>query len=234
MLNNGLILPDIFRGFGISAFFTDKTAGIDRARFAIADELPLYMPVQKHTAAVIMLRDDTDLQAQLIGDAVVTVRDNVIVGVRTADCVPILLYDPTTGAMGAVHAGWRGTAQGIMRAAIRAFTEEFNSRAQDILTAIGPSIRGCCYVVGEEVVEAVTAASGKGDYTTAKNGGVYVDLVRANMAQAISSDISPEHIWTSESCTFCCSDRFHSFRKEGVKRGSQGAFIYRPANGNMK
>ncbi|MBF0486707.1 MAG: peptidoglycan editing factor PgeF [Nitrospirae bacterium] len=232
-MNNGLIYPDRFKDLGIAAFFTDKTVGIDATKFALSKEpLPvLFMPVQKHTNTVIVLRKGADLAANIIGgcegDAVVTDRDDVIAGVRAADCVPILLYDAVTGVAGAVHAGWRGTAMGILKAVVDVYIEEFNSRAEDILIALGPSIRGCCYVVGEEVVEAVTKACGAGDYAIAKNGHVYVDLVRANTAQALSMNIRPENIWASGDCTFCSSERFYSFRKEGTVRGSQGAFIWK-------
>ncbi|MBF0557113.1 MAG: peptidoglycan editing factor PgeF [Nitrospirae bacterium] len=229
-MDNGLIYPDIFRDKGIAAFFTDKTVGIDTSKFALSQEprpMP-YMPVQKHTDTVIILRKGAglaDIDERREGDAVVTDRDDIIAGVRMADCVPILLYDAVMGVAGAVHAGWRGTAKGILKAVINVYTEEFGSRAEDILIALGPSIRGCCYVVGEEVVEAVTKACGAGDYAIAQNGRLYVDLVRANTAQALSLHIRPENIWASGICTSCDSERFYSYRREGTSRGSQGAFI---------
>ncbi|WP_420266042.1 peptidoglycan editing factor PgeF [Candidatus Magnetominusculus dajiuhuensis] len=227
-MNNGLIYPDIFKDLGVAAFFTDKTVGIDATKFALSKKPPvLCMPVQKHTNTVIVLRKGADIIGGREGDAVVTDRDDVIAGVRTADCVPILLYDAVTGVAGAVHAGWRGTAKGILKAVVDVYIEEFNSRVGDILIALGPSIRGCCYVVGEEVVEAVTKACGAGDYTTAKDSRMYVDLVGANTAQALSMNIRPENIWASGDCTFCSSERFYSFRKEGTVRGSQGAFIWK-------
>jgi hypothetical protein len=233
-MDNGLIYPDIFKGLEVAAFFTDKTAGIDKTKF-MPQEGPgqrVYMPVQRHTATVIILRTGAAIEEDLVGDAVITDRDDILAGVRTADCVPILLYDGNAGVAGAVHAGWRGTAKGILKAAIGAFIEEFGCKAEDLSIALGPSIRGCCYVVGEEVVEAVTSATGSGDYTIAKNGGTYVDLVRANTAQALSLDVRPENIWASDSCTSCDSERFYSYRKEGTKRGSQGAFIGRRPGSN--
>ncbi|MBF0458454.1 MAG: peptidoglycan editing factor PgeF [Nitrospirae bacterium] len=227
-MNNGLIYPDILIGLGITAFFTDKTVGIDKTKFALPQghEPILYMPVQQHTGTVIVLRRGSDLDMERVGDAVVTDRDDVIIGVRTADCVPVLLYDASAGAAGAVHAGWRGTAKGILMAAINTLTEEFGSKPEDILIAFGPSIHGCCYEVGGEVVEAVTSASGRGDYTLEKDGRMYVDLVSANTTQALSLNVPKENIWASDSCTSCCSEHFNSFRKEGTRRGSQGAFIF--------
>ncbi|MBF0515864.1 MAG: polyphenol oxidase family protein [Nitrospirae bacterium] len=230
-MGNGLIYPEIFNGLGITAFFTGKQVGIDKTKFALPYEPEpiLYMPVQKHTATVIVLRKGASVpnhtDDQRIGDAVVTDRQDILAGVRTADCVPILLYDAALGIAGAVHAGWRGTAQGILKAAIETFITGFKSKPENILIAIGPAIRGCCYVVGEEVVEAVTSVTGAGDYTTIKNGAPYIDLVRANSAQALSLAIKPANIWTSGSCTACDSAHFNSFRKEGTIRGSQGAFI---------
>ncbi|KWT75641.1 peptidoglycan editing factor PgeF [Candidatus Magnetominusculus xianensis] len=229
-MNNALIYPEIFNSSGITAFFTGRTVGIDKTKFPLPQnpEPMLYMPVQRHTNTVIIIRKGSNL-AELdlgrIGDAVVTDRADVVAGVRTADCVPILLYDSVMAVAGAVHAGWRGTGKGILKAVINIFIEDFGTKPKDILIAFGPSIRGCCYVVGEEVVEAVTLESGKGDYITEKDGRPYVDLVGANTAQALSLGVRRENIWTSGSCTFCDSEYFFSFRKEGTLRGSQGAFI---------
>ncbi|MBF0320720.1 MAG: peptidoglycan editing factor PgeF [Nitrospirae bacterium] len=226
LMDNGLIYPEIFKG-GVVAFFTDKTVGVDNTKLPLPPESALYMPIQKHTATVIILRKSADIGQECEGDAVITDRDDVFIGVRTADCVPIMLYDAHAGVVAAVHAGWRGTAKGILKAAINSCVKEFGSRPEDLSVAIGPSIRGCCYIVGADVVEAVISATGGngGDYVIAKDGGTYVNLANANTAQALSLDVRPENIWTSDSCTLCQSERFHSYRKEGTRRGSQGAFI---------
>ncbi len=217
-------IPEIF-GNKIAACFTGRKMGADPE---VLSKLPyftnrkIYMPIQKHTDKVLRL--DSDLEPR-IADAVITNRKDVIIGVQTADCVPILLYDSRANAIGAVHAGWRGTAAQILKKAIRAMEDRFGSSASNIIVAIGPSIKGCCYNVGYEVIEAVKIATGKGDYWTKKGEQYFADLSIANRQQAISSDIPSENIWISEDCTFCLPEKYFSYRYAKGPTGRQGGFI---------
>ncbi len=219
-----LVVPQIF-GNRVVACFTGRKAGADPvglSEFPCFTNRKIYMPIQKHTDKVLRL--DAELEPK-IADAVITNRKDVIIGVQTADCVPILLYDSKAQAIGAVHAGWRGTAAQILKKAIRAMEDRFGSSASNIIVAVGPSIKGCCYNVGYEVIEAVEIATGKGDYWTRKGEQYFLDLSVANRQQAISSGVPMENIWTSEDCTFCLPEKYYSYRYARGPTGRQGGFI---------
>jgi YfiH family protein len=223
-MDKPIIVPEIF-GNKIVAFFTGRKVGADNLRLSgilSIENRKIYMPIQKHTDKVLILDSDLDRK---IADAVVTKRKDVIIGVQTADCVPILLYDAKAHAIGAVHAGWRGTAARILNETIRSMEDRFSSSVSNILVAIGPSIKGCCYNVGYEVIEAVDTATGKGDYWTKKGEKYFIDLPSVNKQQAVSSGIPPENIWISEDCTFCLPEKYYSYRRAKGPTGRQGGFI---------
>jgi hypothetical protein len=217
------IIPDIFEGMPVTAFFTTRAFLSDTALHK--EELQaeaLYLPVQKHTGNVIVIKDDLEPQ---IADAVVTDRKGLAIGVQVADCVPVLLYDRKKGVAGAVHAGWRGTAEGIVRKTIAVLRDRFNSSPEDILVAIGPSIRGSCYEVGNDVMYAVAEATGNGDYAVACGYRHYIDLPSANRLQALSEGVMPENIWMSEDCTHCRPDKYYSYRYSKGAPGRQYAYM---------
>lgn len=220
-----VIVPGLFAGERVTAFFTTKALGQDvdaiASRVNVSPE-SIYVPIQEHTDRVLIL--DYDLQPR-IADAVVTKRKGILVGVRVADCVPILLYDRVKSVVGAVHAGWRGTAAGILKRAIEAMAGRFSSSPSDILVAMGPAIRGCCYAVGHEVVEAVHKATGAGDYQTVRRGNSCIDLPAANKYQALSSGILPENIWIHQDCTHCFPEKYCSYRYARGPTGRQYGFI---------
>lgn len=220
----GIIIPDIFENTGVKAFFTEKTVGIDTEKLTgfLGNGCGVYLPVQKHTDNVIVVGEYTDRE---VADAVVTTRDDVFIGVQTADCVPLLLCDCQKGVIAAVHAGWRGTGRAIVKNVIRTFCHTYSSVACDILVSVGPSIRSCCYEVGQEVIDAVTEATGEGDYYFTRNGKRFIDLAQANVAQALSCGITRSHIWVSDECTYCRPERFFSYRRMQTFHGRQGAFI---------
>ncbi len=218
-----LIFPEIFDGKAI-AFFTGKKPGTELQRIsevASIQKRNIYMPIQKHTDKVLLL----DSFEPKIADAVITDRRDVLIGVQGADCVPILLYDRRTGATGAVHAGWRGTAAMILKKTISSMQERFSSSPEDILVAIGPAIRGCCYIVGPEVIASVRRATGEGEYFRARGEKNFLDLPSANRHQATSIGVRPENIWMSEDCTFCLPGKYYSYRFAKGPTGRQGGFI---------
>lgn len=180
------------------------------------------MPIQKHTDKVLILESSLEPR---IADAVVMKDRNVLLGVQVADCVPVLIYEKGKGVSSAVHAGWRGTAEGILKKTIAAMTERFMCRAEDILVAIGPSIRGCCYQVDYEVVHRVGQATGAGEYYRKKGEKYYLDLSAANRLQALSMGVSEKNIWISPDCTFSNPDKYCSYRFAGGSTGRQGGFI---------
>jgi len=218
-----VIFPEIFDK-KVKAFFTGRKPGADLGRISeivsIGKER-IYMPIQKHTDRVLPL----DSFEPKISDAVITDKKGVLIGVQGADCVPIVLYDRRTAATGVVHAGWRGTSAGILRKTIRAMGERFASSPSDLLIAIGPAIRWCCYGVGPEVVGAIRKSTGEGDYYLSRGEKDFLDLPNANRYQAISVGVNPENLWISEDCTYCLPERYYSYRFAKGPTGRQGGFI---------
>lgn len=225
MLN--LIRPDAFPT-GVTAFFTGKNPGADRdaiARHLRISPEHVYLPIQQHTDKIVLIESAADLSEPKIGDSVITTLKGVLIGVRVADCVPVLIACDGREIVAAVHAGWRGTAQEILKKTLVLFIERFHCDPQHISIAIGPSIRGCCYEVDHEVAEGIRKASGEGDYVSEKGEKFCVDLSEANRRQAISSGVPAERVWLSEDCTFCNPDRFFSCRFARGTAGRQGGFI---------
>jgi YfiH family protein len=239
-LMDRLICPDIFDGYvnpvrepgqgffsnGVKAFFTRKSLGADIERISNILSIKkddVFLPVQKHTDKVLVI--DSDLES-MIADAVVTKRRGILIGVQVADCVPILLFDRRNSIIGAVHAGWRGTAAQIVKKTIKSMFKYFRSSPQDIIIALGPSIRWDCYDVDSEVKDDIYKATGDGRYYKATGDGKYcIDLSSANMYQALSIGIPEENIWSSNECTYCSPDEYHSYRYCKDHNGRQGGFI---------
>ena len=153
------------------------------------------------------------------GDALITRAEGVIVGVRTADCVPILLADPQTRAVGAVHAGWRGTASGIVQTAVRDMAQQFGSSPNDIIAAIGPSIGGCCYQVGTDVARRFETWLPEMGQSAEPS---LLDLRLVNQLQLRALGVTA--IWVSDECTFC-NICYSSYRREGAAAGRMLAFV---------
>ncbi|MDA8169469.1 MAG: peptidoglycan editing factor PgeF [Nitrospiraceae bacterium] len=223
MQQTHLIYPEIFDEPAF-AFFTGKAPGADTGLIAHMLGIPeddIFMPVQRHTGRVVVYERGMERPE---ADAVITDMDGVLLGVKVADCVPILLQDTVTGAIGAVHAGWRGTAQGILKNTVMKMNEACGSNPEDMLVAIGPAIRGCCYEVGRDVFEEVTKETGPGDYHETRDGRYFLDLPSANMHQALSLMVPFNNIWISGACTYDNPEKFNSFRRDKGS-GRQGGFI---------
>ncbi|HEX8948965.1 MAG TPA: peptidoglycan editing factor PgeF [Dissulfurispiraceae bacterium] len=207
-----MVFPPIFDGLPVKGFFTAKEDGPGREGAAKMLGVPpeaVYLPIQKHTDEVAIISHEL---TPVIADSIVTAREGLFIGIQVADCVPILLYDRVRRVAGAVHAGWRGTAAGILGKTLRVMAEAFRASASDVLIAVGPSIKGCCYEVGREVIEAVVNVTGEGDYCKGRCGKYHIDLPEANRRQALSSGVPPGNIWISGDCTFCHPDKYHSYR----------------------
>lgn len=158
-------------------------------------------------------------------DALVTNTPGVALLVFTADCTPLLFFDPVTGAVGAAHAGWRGTAQAIGAKVVRAMAENFGTKPENIRAAIGPNIGMCHFETDHDVPDAMRAAFGpEVDAYIEKRGEKYhLDLKQINAM--VLRRCGVEHIDLSRDCTVCSCDRFWSHRATGGERGSQGAVI---------
>ncbi len=163
-------------------------------------------------------------------DALITDDPAFALAVQVADCVPILMADPRTGAVAAVHAGWRGTVVSVVRAAVEALVERCGSRAADLVAALGPSIGPCCYTVGPEVVDGFRAA-GHAEETLGRwflrgaDARIRLDLWTATRDQLVASGVVPDRVRTVGLCTAHDTTRFHSYRAEGSGTGRMAAVI---------
>lgn len=176
---------------------------------------------QVHGSGVCVL-NDPDAPRPVAGyDAVITALPGQAVGVLTADCVPILLYDPVKGAVAAVHAGWAGTIKGIAGHAVEAMAREFGTGPGDVLAAVGPSIGPCCYEVDEKVMgplrESLRGWSGLA--VDAAPGKWRLDLWMTNRRVLELSGVPPGNISVMGLCTACNQDKFYSHRGSGGKAG---------------
>lgn len=158
-------------------------------------------------------------------DALVTNAPGVALTVFTADCTPLLFHDPVTGAVGAAHAGWRGTVSAIGPKTVEAMVRNFGCKAENIRAAIGPNIGYCHFETDADVPDALLAAFGDEILPFIRQTGekFYVDLKEINAL--ILRRCGVRHIEISEDCTMCQPDRFWSHRVTGGIRGSQGAVI---------
>ena len=158
-------------------------------------------------------------------DALITADPGTALAAFSADCTPILLWDEKTGAVGAIHAGWRGTAQNIAGKTVRKMAAELGSDPQNIHAAIGPNIGFCCFEAGPEVAEAMldTFGSEANAFIRPVGEKFYLDLKQINALALRSAGVT--HITISDHCTKCLPDRYWSHRVHGQARGSQGAII---------
>jgi len=161
------------------------------------------------------------------GDGLVTNKPDVTLAVFTADCIPILLWDERTGAVGAVHAGWRSTVLDIVGGAVEKLCA-MESYPKHIRAAIGPGIGDCCFETGAEVPDAIRQVLGSEGEVCIQDCGEeksMVDLKEANRLLLLRAGLLPEQITVSGQCTMCQPDLFWSHRATAGKRGVQAALI---------
>lgn len=189
---------------------------------------------QMHSADVRVVHNQQEAQPKpgVLGDdvycdALVSDTPNILLGVKTADCVPVLIGDPKTRAFAAVHAGWRGTSASIVVKAIAQLQSEYDTRAEDLRCAIGPAANTCCYEVGSEVIERFKELFPQSDhlFTPTHAGHARIDLQTANRDQLIAAGVSPERIHVAPFCTMDRNDLFFSYRREKHLHGRVGRLM---------
>lgn len=156
----------------------------------------------------------------LDADGLITNIKGMTIGILTADCVPVILYDGKNKVIAAVHAGWKGTAAKIAVKTVEIMAERYKSRPQEITAAIGPAIGPCCYKVGEDVVAAV---GHREEAAELRGCEWYLNLQKANFLQLQGAGVAD--IDLSDICTSCRTDLFFSHRAEQGKTGRQLSFI---------
>lgn len=180
----------------------------------------LVFPRQTHTNCIVEI---SDIPANEINetDALVTNKKGICLCVQTADCVPILLFDPVNEVICAVHAGWRGTVKKIAEIAVQKMVQKYNSIPKNIVAAIGPSISPEIYEVGDEVVEEVRNSIPNADILLHKNssGNFHLNLWEANRQVLLKNGLTEKNIEVLGECSFSETSKYFSARKEGIETG---------------
>ena len=232
---------------------SDDRKAVERNRSVFLSEvteskraLSLVTLRQIHSGLVHILKSkDRIPENPLRGDGLITSHENVLLGIQIADCVPVLVVDAKRGAVGAFHAGWRGTVKRIVERGVGSMRAVFGSRTEDLHAAIGPCIHACCYAIGDEVIEEFGSQFTYSNdlfsevydrdpikekypllFLTARAPGhsnigpqKHLDLVEANRRQLLDAGVPSDHIWAAEECTSCRTDLLFSHRAEAGYTG---------------
>ncbi len=190
-----------------------------RVRAALKSSGRLLLLRQVHGTTVVAAPWEGTPEA----DAALATAPGLLLGIATADCLPVLLVDPTRRAVAAAHAGWRGTAGGIAGRAVEALRAA-GSRPDDLLAALGPVIGPCCYEVGEEVRTAFGPA-GERFFRPGPRGRPHLDVRAANARQLEDAGVPPARIHLVEDCTSCRSELYYSYRRDGAGTGRMISFV---------
>jgi len=202
-----------------------EAMGLDFARFTLGAQVHGADLAEVGEAEAGAGREDPSSAIPEVDGLVVRV-PGVSVAVLSADCVPLLFYDPRLCVAAAVHAGWRGTAAGMASNAVRSLATRCGSRPADLLVGIGPAIGGCCYQVSERMAGLI----GDGfPYATPvvreTADGWYADLTSANRQQLLASGVPAAQIESADLCTSCHAEEFFSERRLGRPTGRLGAVV---------
>ena len=169
--------------------------------------------------------DDSDYSEfkRAEADAIITNIRGLAIGVRTADCLPILLYDPVNSVAAVIHAGWRGSVAGITSKTINKMKDVFGTEPVNIIAALGPHIGACCYTVGDEVTKKLGKDGAK--FLIEAGGVTRLSLSRLNESALVAAGVREDRIDISRHCTFCESNVFFSYRADPTVTGRQVSFI---------
>ena len=217
--------------FNINRYCGDSEEAIQKNRETLCQLLgiedhSLLMPHQVHLAEIAVVDREMltlpteEILQKLDGiDALMTNEAGVCIGVSTADCIPVLLYDPIQRASCAIHAGWRGTVQRIAEKAVTRMTEVFGSDPKNLIAQIGPGIHLESFEVGDEVYQTFEKEGFPMELISKKYEKWHIDLPECNRLQLVAAGIPETHIAVSPVCTFQQSDTFFSARKLSINSG---------------
>ena len=217
--------------FNVNDYCGDDPASIADNRRALCAELDieaprLVFPRQTHGVEIRRIDDaffhlpPAERKAYLEGvDALVTDWQGVCIGVSTADCIPVLLYDPVHHAAAAIHAGWRGTVARIVQRTVRCMAETFQTHPADLYAVIGPGISLARFEVGDEVYAQFAEAGFEMDVIARRYEKWHIDLPLCNRCQLLDSGVQQSRIHDSGICTYDHVDRFFSARRLGIHSG---------------
>lgn len=171
----------------------------------------IIFPKQVHGDSIICV-DTMEAALYPEGDALITNRKDLPLGIVTADCVPVFVYASDLRAIGLIHAGWRGIAKKIVSKTLEMMAAHYKINFENLSCAIGPCARKCCYQVGNDVARAFS-------HTAKQQGQIYLDLVKEINSQLLECGISQKNIVDANRCTMCENQTFFSYRKEKNNAG---------------
>ncbi|HEU5231322.1 MAG TPA: peptidoglycan editing factor PgeF [Terriglobales bacterium] len=249
-------VSDAYGGAQLNLGFTasDKRESVERNRRAFLQAVtgrersfpPLVTLRQIHSGLVRILKSkDSIPKSALRGDGIISSHSDVLLAIQVADCVPVLVADAQRRAVGAFHAGWRGTVKRIVERGVGSMRAVFGCDPENLYAAIGPCIHACCYAVGDEVIDEFTSQFAYSKelfsevydrdpikekypllFLTARAPGhsnigpqIHLDLVEANRRQLVDAGVPAGHIWAAEECTSCRTDLLFSHRAEAGYTG---------------
>lgn len=223
-----------YNSLNLSQYAGDRPQHVHQNRMRLANITEvginnIYVPRQIHEdkicsidADFLELSDDEKILRLDGVDALMTNQENICIGITTADCVPVLIYDPANKALAAIHAGWKSTVKHIVAKTVQLMTETYRSDPMRLLAAIGPSISARWFEVGDEVGQAfddngfdLTSIS----LRNPQNGKLHIDLQEANKVQLIESGIQGLHIDLAKICTYSNPNLYFSARRQGIESG---------------
>lgn len=212
-----------YAAFNINGYCGDDEVHIAANKVALCgllgiDSNRLVMPHQVHDCVV--RRIDGPQQGVIEGvDAVMTDVPQLCIGVSTADCIPVLLYDSTHRAISAVHAGWRGTVLRIVQKAVEAMCDAYGTAPADLQAVIGPGISLDSFEVGDEVYNQFLSAGFDMQPISRRDAKWHIDLPMCNRLQLMEAGIPADHIQMTNICTYQQYDRYFSARRLGIQSG---------------
>lgn len=234
----GGVSPMPQNALNLAGFNEDDAENIyeNRSRFLklFAGEWTLTGCWQVHGADIRTVRTEQDAQQKPgeLGDdqycdALISDTRNILLAVKTADCVPIVFGDPVAGAFAAVHAGWRGTSSSIVKLAVQSLERDYDARPENIRAAIGPAASVCCYEVGADVINVFKERFSLADslFKPTRDGHAHIDLHSANKHQLLDAGVSEDRIHLAPFCTMDRNDLFFSYREEKKKHGRVGRLM---------
>lgn len=221
--NSQLSIPSPLRGSRRGAFFFTTTKATGRDPQLLCPELGVptdrfYRPHQVHGTSVEVVTEETLGAPMSDADAVIYNLRNACIGISTADCIPVLCYDPEHHCAAAIHAGWRGTVARIVEKAVAAMQQQFGTQPSVLQCVIGPSIGVDSFEVGDEVYEAFFQAGFDMSRMSVRKQKWHLDIKECNRMQLLSAGVKPENIHVSDIDTMT-DDRFFSARREGAATG---------------
>ncbi|PLX23033.1 MAG: peptidoglycan editing factor PgeF [Salinivirgaceae bacterium] len=191
-------------------------------------EQKVVFPDQQHTGNVLVVGLAGANVSYPNCDALITTQKEVPIGVVTADCVPILIEDQVANVVAAIHAGWRGTVQRIVKKTVQKMIDEFGSKPENIFAGIGPSISPSVYEVGEDVYEEFSKNDFNNELIFRRSDNVgkyYLDLWKANQMQLLEIAVPESNVEISKMCTFTQTETLYSARRDTINTGRLAAII---------